>query len=453
MPLHRRTMALIAMFSLAVFAVTTTQILAVLEEATNPSRPRVSKHHLIEERHQHDQNATETTSSRAPFAERPNSFQEYLANCHGDDIEAITLTGWMGRSGNHIEQLMVAFAFAMAAGRPFVVTPPWNDSVFNVPDRLPVQTPLPSNSLQPTGSCKFRGNTHDCSSVFHQRCATTVSDRREIYLRQIAPLVRPEVYNTCVPSSKDTLVIHVRDGDAAHDVASSHTQPPCEYFHRIIEIGNRGHAFSRLILVHSGQDPENLCVEAIRSRHSGKLVDLDLPTSIAHDACVILQASNLALTSSAFGVSFAMMNTRVDQLFVIDAVTSILDPRQPKLHADAWNVFTLSRKIDDFQLDAKELCAAFPRAMHYRVPSNGTIISVTNEAKRARPADLSKRRNGLHQAVEVKENKLEYFLHYSKYAKLVETNCSALSASSRGLHKDTDGRSLFLNEERGKEPN
>jgi len=421
--LSRNILTSLILLAILIFILTTAHIVATLEATVIPSSPPISKSIRIEA----DFHSDKVPDGNGTLLHaRPNLLQEYLTNCHGDDTEAITLQRWMGRSGNRIEQLVTAVAFAMIAGRPYIVSPPWNDTVFDVPSKFAVQPPSPSTLLQPTGSCEFRGNTRDCPFVFQQRCATTVPDRRDIYLRNIAPLVRPEVHETCAPADKETLVIHVRDGDASADVASSHTQPPCEYYHRIIETGNNGHAFKKLIVVHSGQLPGNLCVEFIRNRHLGKVIDSDQSTSIEHDACVILHATNIALTSSAFGISFAMMNAHVDRIFFVDAVTSILDPKQPKLHPDAWNGLTLPRKIDDFQLDANGLCSTFPRAMLYRVPPDGTIIDVVNEAMRSK---AGKQRVGLHRAVEMAEYKQEYFLNYDKYSEFIVTNCSTKLAA------------------------
>ena len=417
----RNSVKICALSAILVFIFTTAHIVSFLEATVIPSSPPISKSIKIQTNPHSDVFSSENkTLARAP----PKLLQEYLSNCHGDDTEAITLQRWMGRSGNRIEQLVTAFAFAIIAGRPYIVTTPWNDTVFDVPRQIAVQPPSSLTSLKPTGSCEFRGNTRDCTFVFQQRCATTVPDRRDIYLRNVAPLVRPEVYDSCDPADQETLVIHLRDGDASADVASSHAQPPCDYYHRIIETGNHGHTFNKLILVHSGQLPENLCVESIRSRHQGKLIDSDQPTSIEHDACVFLRAKNIALTSSAFGISFGMMNAHVDKIFFVDAVTSILDPKQPRLHPDAWNGLALPRKVDDFQLDANGLCSTFPRAMLYRVPPDGTIIDVVNKAMQSNTA-ARKKRVGLHRAVEMKEFKHEYFFNYDQYAEFTVTNCSA----------------------------
>jgi hypothetical protein len=361
-------------------------------------------------------------------------FIKYLESCQKDPDE-VRIRRWMGRSGNHLEQLVMAYAVALFSGRPFVATPTWFDDVWNlnwsVTSEVDLHTELaisrvavldpaagpPVTSVPLSETCvEFRGLGADCVFVFDTRCATTVADRRDIFVRQIRPLLQPGVFSACEVPSPDTLVIHLRDGDASFDVGSSHAQPPCDYFHRVIETGNRGQSFDKVLLVHSHQYKMNVCVDDIKRRHASKLVGDDAETTILHDTCVCLQARNLAVTSSGFGVSLAMMNTAVDLLFVVDAVSSILGPDMPKLDPDAWNIFTLPRKIDDFELDAPQLCAVFPHAVHYFVPPEGTIVAVA-------------RKEGGRGKVDSDQNRMKYFLEFQKYATLVETDCSKSAPS------------------------
>jgi len=350
-------------------------------------------------------------------------FIKYLEKCQRNPDE-IRIKLWMGRSGNHLEQLVMAFAIAIFSGRPYVVTPTWLDDVWNMNEtRIAVADPWepPPTSIAPLSeSCvDFRGMAvngvpNDCTFIFDTRCETTVADRRDIFVRQIRPLLQPDVFSACEVPSKETVVIHIRDGDASFDVGSSHAQPPCEYFHRVIETGNRGRPFTKVLLVHSHEDRrENVCIADIKARHGNKLLGPDLPSTILHDTCVCLHATNLAVTSSGFGVSLAMINTQLDKLFVVDAVSSILDQSQPKLHPDAWSVLTLPRKIDDFELNVDQLCAVFPHAMHYRVPMDGTIVAVAQALGSAAGPK-----------VDSDANRKKYFLNFREFSSLVETNCS-----------------------------
>ena len=237
-------------------------------------------------------------------------------------------------------------------------------------------------------------------------------------MRQICPLLRPEVLSACKVPRNDTLVIHVRDGDVAMATTNSHAQPPCNYFHHVIETGNRGLPFEKIMLVHSNQGTVNWCIKDIQTRHAHKIVDAPKPTSVAHDTCVILQAKNLALTSSSFGITLTMMNKRIDQLFLVDSLTAInISDDRPKQHEKASKAkkFLVPRKIEDFELDPTELCAVFPRAMHYRVPVNGTIKAMARLGKEKGKVNKGRK----------KETERRYFLHFDKYAALIETNCSA----------------------------
>jgi hypothetical protein len=120
-----------------------------------------------------------------------------------------------------------------------------------------------------------------------------------------------------------------------------------------------------------------------------------------------------------------MMSTRADKLFVVDAVTAILlNPSAANEHPDAYNSMTLPRKIEDFELNFTELCVVFPRAMHYSVPADGTILAITNhllpEAERFKYGN-----NTQFSILNSEDHKREYFFEFDKYTHLVETNCSA----------------------------
>mmetsp|Transcript_2061 Transcript_2061/g.2385 ORF Transcript_2061/g.2385 Transcript_2061/m.2385 type:complete len:464 (+) Transcript_2061:179-1570(+) len=374
---------------------------------------------------QHNETFSISSSSAPP------DLQDYLGKCQTSTNE-IKIECWMGRSGNQMHQLVLAFSLALASGRPYVTTlEQYNDikkgnmtkSVWNIPSRMHVKPAPPLSSFQGTGSCPgFRAPHLNCDCVFHQRCPTTVTDRRDIYMRQIRPLLRPEVLSACKVPRNDTLVIHVRDGDVAMATTKYHAQPPCHYFHHVIETGNRGLPFEKIMLVHSNQKEKvNWCVKDIQTRHAHKMVEAPKPTSVAHDTCVVLQAKNLALTTSSFGITLAMMNTQIDQLFVVDSVTAIViienaHTKQPKEVSDTEE-FKVLRMIEDFELDPAELCAVFPRAMHYRVPVNGTIRAMAKVGQEKGKIKNKRERS--------EETKRRYFLHFDKYAALIETNCSA----------------------------
>merc|ERR1712037_121142 len=81
-------------------------------------------------------------------------------------------------------------------------------------------------------------------------CLTSVRERREMYKTMILPYVRPEVWQACEDPAEDELTIHIRNGDVATALTGNHPQPPCLYFHRVIETGNGGRPFTRLQLLY-----------------------------------------------------------------------------------------------------------------------------------------------------------------------------------------------------------
>ena len=92
--------------------------------------------------------------------------------------------------------------------------------------------------------------------------------------------------------------------------------------------------------------------------------------------CLLLTAPNVALTASSFGITLAMMNTRVKRLFSIDMLShdSKLDQR------------ILPRKVRDFELDTDELCAAYRGTVvtSYAANATGSLI-VRNCTSKWRP--------------------------------------------------------------------
>lgn len=282
----------------------------------------------------------------------------------------------MGRTGNGLHQLVTAFGLARAANLSNVnigmaVHPKGNhsnpmeyhfpDSVWDMTqEQIPVVGVDAASPALIYKACSdaeqnvfyadsdiaarartkgTRGETYDCMFSFYQRCDTTVQDKRQIYLQQIRPLLQPRVFTMCTPESdEDTLVIHIRDGDvnnhslvagprAGVQVSATlhHLQPPCAYFHRIIDGGRRGGLpYLHVRLVHSGAYPRSPCIDIIERLHPGKIIKDDPATdqSLARDTCLLTTARNIATTVSSFGTTAMMMNTVAQRIFVVDTIAS-----------------------------------------------------------------------------------------------------------------------------------
>ena len=296
------------------------------------------------------------------------TLQKYLDNCQTNTQDGIQIREWMGRTGNNLHQLMTAFGIARAANRSYVDVSVANNKV----NRQMMGRHFPKTEWSLSTAKKLRvvgddnppaiytacadgkqgvfykdndmvpraGKHYDCKFSFYQRCDTTIKEKRHIYLKQIRPMLQPSVFTLCTPESgEDTLVIHIRDGDVndeyliAHkSIAQSHPQPPCAYFHQIINGGRRGgKPFRKVRLIHSGETPINRCIDDIKQLHPDKIVT-DAPSvkqSIARDTCLLLTARNVAVTRSSFGITAMMMSTAVRRVFVVDT-TNFADKAQHK---------------------------------------------------------------------------------------------------------------------------
>jgi len=283
----------------------------------------------------------------------------------------------MGRSGNQLHQLVTAMANAVAAGRPKVDATALKGLIkhYKLADviQLHPQPPLGCERFiceGPEGS-SFKGG-YDCKKSFRSWCLTDVQARRSIYLRQILPLMDNSVMATCSPAAENELVMHIRDGDVVVRPDIEHRQPPCSYYEHVMKTGFNGGPFRRLHLIHScckdciGCNP---CVAFLHKMFAEQIVPRAPDTlTLEHDMCLILTARNLALTASSFGITLSMMNTRLDRLFSIDTVSTVkqiqkLDP-------------VLARKFRDYELDARELCAAFKgtKVVSYRMQSAESLV-------------------------------------------------------------------------------
>ena len=305
------------------------------------------------------------------------SLRGFLDQCDSKRSDTVHIQAPMGRSGNQLHQLVTAMANAVAAGRPKVDATALKGLIkhYKLADviQLHPQPPLGCERFiceGPEGS-SFKGG-YDCKKSFRSWCLTDVQARRSIYLRQILPLMDNSVMATCSPAAENELVMHIRDGDVVVRPDIEHRQPPCSYYEHVMKTGFNGGPFRRLHLIHScckdciGCNP---CVAFLHKMFAEQIVPRAPDTlTLEHDMCLILTARNLALTASSFGITLSMMNTRLDRLFSIDTVSTVkqiqkLDP-------------VLARKFRDYELDARELCAAFKgtKVVSYRMQSAESLV-------------------------------------------------------------------------------
>jgi hypothetical protein len=298
------------------------------------------------------------------------NLQAYMDKCQASDPEVVEIPTWMGRMGNRVWQVLNAVRIAEATGRRFVKLPKagggLDHHLFGNPqDRLIEITP----SVLHRGSCDFvpvSGKMyawhHDCRFLFFNRCRTTIKERQANYQKYVLPLLNHDVTEKCEDGADDEVTVHIRNGDVAlhndlnPDMRPEHRQPPCAYFHKVIQTGYKGGPFKRVQLVYSTEEPASPCIDDILAKHKDKVV-LKPATSLAGDVCHILAAKNLATTMSSFATVLKMMNRGLQRLFFVNMLSSkIMTPEQYDIQMDYY----------EFKVD--ELCQVFPEVTSYSVP-------------------------------------------------------------------------------------
>lgn len=111
-----------------------------------------------------------------------------------------------------------------------------------------------------------------------------------------------------------SLVMHMRGGDIMlpSTPSNTHPQPPCSFYEDVMEHGNDGMAFQRALLV--TQDFRNPCVKRMRQKYVGRLTVQS--SSIHDDACALISATSLAISSSTWGSALARLNPNLRNLYV-----------------------------------------------------------------------------------------------------------------------------------------
>jgi len=275
----------------------------------------------------------------------------YLEECQANDTRSIKVASWMGRIGNRLQQVHTAVRIAQAAGRRYVQLPGDLDSrVLRLPRRLPVR---PDAALP---ACDFEadGDKYDCTYAFFNRCRSTVAERRRLYGNHVLPYMQKDVLRACKAPGERTVTLHIRNGDVALSYGGQmrhgyHDQPPCLYYHQVINTGYDGGPFSEIQLVHSKEEPKNPCINDIMSRHRDKRI-LQPTNSVRGDTCLLLKAKSLAVTQSSFSTAMKMVSSKLRRLFFANM---LLEDE--------------GRTFDNFDLNTTEVCKAFPHTVGFKV--------------------------------------------------------------------------------------
>jgi len=301
------------------------------------------------------------------------TLQSYMDKCQASDPEIVEIPTWMGRMGNRVWQVLNAVRIAEATGRKYVKLPKAGgglDNHFfrNPKDQLIEITPSKSPSKS-AGTCDFvpvSGKMyawhHDCRFLFFNRCRTTVLERQAAYQKYVLPLLNSEVRDKCEPGADDEVTVHLRNGDVAlhndlnPEMRPEHRQPPCAYFHKVIETGYKGGPFKRVQLVYSTEEPASPCIEDILAKHKDKVV-LKPATSLAGDVCHILEAKNLATTMSSFATVLKMLNHGLQRLFIVNMLSEKIMTKEQ---------YDIQMNYYEFKVD--QLCQVYPEVTSYQVP-------------------------------------------------------------------------------------
>jgi len=293
----------------------------------------------------------------------------YMDKCQASDPEVVEIPTWMGRMGNRVWQVLNAVRIAEATGRKFVKLPKagggLDHHLFNSPKNqlieiIPPKSPETCDFVPVSG--KMYAWHHDCRFLFFNRCRTTITERHAAYQKYVLPLLSSEVRDKCEPGADDEITVHIRNGDVAlHDdlnpeMRPEHRQPPCAYFHKVIETGYKGGPFKRVQLVYSNEEPASPCIDDILEKHKDKVILRPAP-AMPGDVCHILRAKNLATTMSSFATVLKMMNTGLQRLFV----ANMLSPRI--MTKEQYEI-----QMDYYEFRVNELCDVFPEVTSYSVP-------------------------------------------------------------------------------------
>jgi len=251
---------------------------------------------------------------------------------------------------------------AEASGRKAIVLPkeqPASD-VFTFPEEVEVKNPAKLRSELP--KCELINPEEQdhpfCKTASTSFCKRSAAEWKQAFRDYILPYVQPHIYESCTPPGDDTIVIHLRNGDVGQKYPDSknnapfHQQPPCLYFHKVIEEGNGGKPFSTIQLIyekeaHKGKT--NMCIKDIVEKHNATKRILHTNFKIQSDLCMMLTAKNLAATSSPVSTTVKRMNPNLERYFW----STKIEENQPMAN------------LYDLQFPA--ICEAYPKSIGFRI--------------------------------------------------------------------------------------
>lgn len=167
-------------------------------------------------------------------------------------------------------------------------------------------------------------------------CYADPRTRRRVMTQYVKPLLVPlaRTDERSRDNGLDELIIHIRSGDAWSSEQSpwgtplfEYRMPPCAFYDKIIETGNKGGAFQHVRVV-TQADRNNPCVDLIRERHAECNVTVQR-TSREEDAAALINARHLVTSQSYFAWNLAEMSERLETLFITDQVPEFYETVVP----------------------------------------------------------------------------------------------------------------------------
>eukprot|EP00746_Dinoflagellata_sp_MGD_P092091 gnl/MRDRNA2_/MRDRNA2_36457_c0_seq1.p1 gnl/MRDRNA2_/MRDRNA2_36457_c0~~gnl/MRDRNA2_/MRDRNA2_36457_c0_seq1.p1 ORF type:complete len:982 (+),score=123.89 gnl/MRDRNA2_/MRDRNA2_36457_c0_seq1:139-2946(+) len=250
-----------------------------------------------------------------------------MAACKSGSKHAFQIQEWFGRAGNNMWQIQTAILVAEAVDLKYVQLPPDGPvrQLFDLPQFLPVGKAVSNVARKQhcdleDDAGRYKEGNFDCKYSWYTRCKSTFAERDAAYVDILGPYLRRDVIDACEAPTEGTLTIHMRSGDKALSIPGvsgwkGGGQPPCAFFHTVIDTGFNGGPFKELQLVYDSEAKEkNLCVEDIIRKHKDKTIHF--PAGPIHfDACRVVKAKNLALAPSSLSTTLVHFAKDVKRLF------------------------------------------------------------------------------------------------------------------------------------------
>lgn len=289
----------------------------------------------------------------------PN-LDDFMSTCNYTDGH-MELRHWQGRFGNNLQQLFTTILMAEKAGVTKLTLPgrfkSGMNEMFDMPSELDIKPRWEK--------CEFHTDSggYDCKTHTYNRCKSTFADRLRVFKEYITPYLKEEITNACDGQDKETVVVHIRDGDTAMRSTGRKAQPPCKYYDDVISHGYDNSAFPKVLLIHGGGEPQNPCVAYLQGKYKDKIIEQKTGEgSLAQDMCEVMKAHNLGASFSSFATTLKMMNSNLDRYF-FPAFLNELKPKQ------------VERFTINYDLDIKDVCTVLPKAVRYQLPTGGKGIA------------------------------------------------------------------------------